>query len=298
MLGLILAIVIGTSMDQAAETTPLPVTLDRAARIDLSLTRAERDDDGPWSEATFRYDVRLQKPTETGERRMIWRLIEVNGSPVTPETSPSPDIDMTVDEVLRPVRIENLDEVIAAARTAFAGDGSDAGGLEMLAALTPETAAALFTRDATLISLGQGTDLYLGEDHSYETEGTLPWVARPVAMTGVYRLDSLDVVAGRATVRWSQEIDPHDMSALIAGMVEGMIRASGEWKDDDAATLAKFNRQIGTTKLENSRNCEFGISIATGLAETVECLTVIEFSSEDEHRRRESRLTATQNLLP
>ena len=298
MFGLVMALVVAVSVDQAAETTPLPVTLDGAARIDLSLTRAERDDDGPWSEASFRYDVRLQKPTDTGERRATWRLVEVNGSPVTPETSPSPDIDMTVDEVLRPVRLENLEEVIAAARAALAGDGSSAGGLEMLAALTPETAAALFTRDATLISLGQGTDLYLGEDHSYETEGTLPWVARPVAMTGLYRLDTLDVAAGRATVRWSQQIDPNNMSELIAGVVEGMIRASGEWKDDDAETLAKFNRQIGTTKMENSRRCEFGISIATGLAETVDCLTVVEVSSEDEHRRRESRLTATQTVLP
>lgn len=298
MLGLVLAIVVAMSMDQAAETTPLPVTLDGAARIDLSLTRAERDDDGPWSEATFRYDVRLQKPTDTGERRAVWRLVEVNGSPVTPETSPSPDIDMTVDEVLRPIRLENLEEIIAAARAAMEGDDGGAGGLEALAALTPETAAALFTRDATLISLGQGTDLYLGEDHSYETEGTLPWVARPVAMTGVYRLDALDVAAGRATVQWTQKIDPNDMATLIAGMVEGMIRASGEWKDDDAETLAKFNRQIATTKLENSRSCEFGISIATGLAETADCLTVIEFSSEDEHRRRESRLTATQTVTP
>ena len=285
----------------AQDTVPLPVRIEGPAHIRLHITKTDRRDAEPERRAAFTYDVTLSKAREdTGRREVVWRLTHVDGEDVTPESSPSPDIRMTVDETLTPVSLDNLAEIIAATRRQLEQSGDEeAGGsaLRMLASLTPETAAPLFTADAGMIATGQGTDLFLGEDNSYEAAGRLPWGGADIIMVGTYRLVEVDPAAGKGRLHWSQDIDPDSLMAAIPAMIDGIV--ADKAKQDDSADLeAKIRASLTNATLTNNRNCDFTIDIATGLAEKVDCLTVVEFVAGEESSRRETRLIATQVLTP
>lgn len=284
----------------AQDTVPLPVRIEGPAHIRLHVTKTDRRDAGPEHRAAFTYDVALSKAREdTGRREIIWRLTHVDGEGVTPESSPSPDIRMTVDENLTPVSLDNLAEVIAATRRQFERTGdleASGGALRMLASLTPETAAPLFTADAGTIAIGQGTNLFLGEDNSYEEEGRLPWGEARVLMVGTYRLVEVDRATGKARIRWEQEIDPDSLIQAIPAMIDGIV-ADKSKQDDSADTAAKIRASLTNATLRNTRSCDFTIDIATGLAEKVDCLTLVEFVAGEETSRRETRLVAAQVLL-
>jgi hypothetical protein len=293
---------LGLSAPAAAqETVPLPIRIDGPARLELTLTKSDRRDDGPEQRATFTYDVALTKAhDEEGRRGATWRLTHVDGERVAAGASPSPDLHMTVDANLTPVSLDNLAEIIGTVRRQIEASGdldqTGATTLQALAALNPETAAAMFARDATMIALGQGTDLFLGEDSPYEMEGVLPWGAANVLMIGNYRLVEVHRASGKARVLWSQEIEPTSLLAALPAMFEGLL--GDKSKPDDSADLAeKMEAGMGDARLENDRRCEFMIDMATGLAEKIDCLTVIEMVAGEESARRETRLIATQRLV-
>jgi hypothetical protein len=293
---------LGLSAPAAAQdTVPLPVRIDGPARIELNLTKSERRDDGPEQLATFTYEVALSKADEDGLRSAVWRLTHADGQPVEPGTSPSPDLRMTVDATLTPVSLDNLAEVISVTRRQIEASGgldeAAASSLQSLALLSPETAAAMFARDATTIALGQGTDLFLGEDNPYEMEGALPWGGVSVLMIGNYRLVEHQAASGRAVVRWSQEIDPASLIEALPAMIEGLLGEKAK-KDDSSDLADKMQAAMRNASLENDRHCEFIIDTATGLAGKVDCLTVIEMVLGEEASRRETRLMATQRLMP
>jgi len=285
----------------AQDTVPLPVRIDGPARIELNLTKSERRDDEPEQRATFTYEVALSKADEDGLRSAVWRLTHVDGESVEPGASPSPDLRMTLDPTLTPVSLDNLAEVISAARRQMEASGeldaAAATSLEALARLSPEMAAAMFARDATMIALGQGTDLFLGEDNPYEADGVLPWGGVSVLMIGNYRLVEHQAASGRAVVRWSQEIDPASLFEALPALIEGLL--GDKVKRDDSSDFAdKMRAAMRNARFENDRHCEFTIDTATGLAGKVDCLSVIEMVVGDEAGRRETRLIATQRLLP
>ena len=285
----------------AQDTVPLPVRIDGPALIELNLTKSERRDGGPEQVATFTYEVALSKVDADDLRSAVWRLTHVDGQPVEPGTSPSPDLRMTVDATLTPVSLDNLAEVISVTRRQMEASGeldeTSASSLQSLALLSPETAAAMFARDATAIALGQGTDLFLGEDNPYEMEGALPWGGVSVLMIGNYRLVEHQAASGRAVVRWSQEIDPTSLIEALPALIEGL---SGEkaGKEDSSDPTDKMQAALRNARLENDRQCEFIIDTATGLAEKIDCLAVIEMVLGEEASRRETRLIATQRLMP
>ena len=289
-----------TAPAAAQDTVPLPVRIDGPARIELNLTKSERRDGGQEQRATFTYEVALTKADDDGRRGATWRLTHVDGEPVEAGASPSPDLRMTVDATLTPVSLDNLAEVISATRRQMEASGEldEAGvsSLQALALLSPETAASMFARDATMIALGQGTDLFLGEDNPYEMEGALPWGGVSVLMIGNYRLVELHAASGRATVRWSQEIDPDSLIEALPALIEGLL--GEKVKGDDSSDLAdKMQAAMSNARFENDRHCEFTIDTATGIAEKIDCLTVIEVVAGDESGRRETRLIATQRLV-
>lgn len=285
------------AVSSASETTPLPVRIDGPAAIALRLEKSERNNEEPWTRAVLDYRVDLGAAGEDGTRTARWRLNAVDGQPVTPETSPSPDLEFTVDAALNPMRLENLDEIVERLQSQMEETPGDTSVLEAIRALSPEAAAALFARDATMVALGQGTDLYLGEDHAYEQEGTLPFDGTPIAMTGVYRLESLDPQTQTARLVWSMQIDPKVLATAVPAMIRGMMQASGEWKPDDAEMMAKAERLIASARMENSRQCSFVVSTVNGLAEKIDCITRIAFSAGSESQVREFRLLATQTLM-
>lgn len=282
----------------AQETVPLPVRIEGPTRIELNLAKSERRDGGPEQRATFTYDVALAGiDKDTGLRGVIWRLTAVDGERVEAGSSPSPDIRMTVDENLTPISLDNLDDVIDAAKRQLAESGeldeAGEGAIRMLAALTPQTAAPLFTRDATMIAQGQGTDLILGEANPYEFEGSLPWGGARVTMIGDYRLAEVDRTSGKARVIWSQAIDPASLRDAVPAMIEGLIAEHAD-ADDNSDVAAKMRAEMAGASLENSRRCEFTIDIVTGLAEKIDCLTTVAFVAGEESTHRETRLIATQ----
>lgn len=295
MLPVVLSLLL--TVTPASETTPLPVRVEGPATIVLVLDKSERSNDGPWSRAVLDYRVDLGVAGQDGTRSARWRLNAVDGQSVTPETSPSPDLEFTVGEALNPLRLENLDEIVERLRSQMSERQGDTSVIEAIRALSPEAAAALFARDATMVALGQGTDLYLGEDHVYEQEGVLPFGGAPIAMTGVYRLESLDPQTRTARLTWSMQIDPKALASAVPAMIRGMMQASGEWKPDDAEMMAKAERLMESARMENSRQCSFVVSTVNGLAEKIDCTTRIVYSAGLESHVRESRLLATQTLM-
>lgn len=292
---------LGLSAPAAAQdTVPLPVRIDGPARIELNLTKSERRDDGQEQRATFAYVVELTKADDDGLRSATWRLTHVDGEPVEVGGSRGPDLRMTVDATLTPVSLDNLAEVISATRRQMEASGemneAGASSLQALALLSPESAASMFARDATMIALGQGTDLFLGEDNPYEIEGLLPWGGVSVLMIGNYRLVELHAASGKAIVHWSQEIDPDSLIEALPAMIEGLFGEKA--KGDDSSDMAdKMQAAMSNARFDNDRRYEFTIDTATGLAEKIDCLTVIEVVAGDESGRRETRLVATQRLV-
>ncbi|HEX8660361.1 MAG TPA: hypothetical protein VF686_00735 [Brevundimonas sp.] len=300
--GAAFCIALGCSTPASAQdTVPLPVRIEGPAHIRLHITKTDRRDAGPEQGAAFTYDVTLSKAQEdTGRREIVWRLTHVDGEGVTPESSPGPDIRMTVDETLTPLSLDNLGEIIASTRRQLERSvdlEASGGALRMLASLTPETAAPLFMADAGMIAVGQGTDLFLGEDSSYEAVGRLPWGGADIIMIGTYRLVEVDRATGKARLQWSQEIDPDSLMEAIPAMIDGIV-ADKVKQDDSADMAAKIRASLTNATLRNNRSCDFMIDIATGLAEKVDCLTLVEFVAGEETSRRETRLIATQVLTP
>jgi len=301
LVGAVISLALCTAAQAAAqETLPLPVRIEGPAHIELSLVKSERRDGGPEQRAAFTYEVSLTSADkDTGRRGVIWRLASVDGVRVEAGSSPSPDIRMTVDQNLTPVSLDNLDEVIDFTRRQLAESGEldEAGesAIQMLAALTPETAAPLFTRDATMVAQGQGTELIPGETNTYEFEGALPWGGASVTMIGSYQLAEVNRTTGKARVIWSQEIDPASLHDAVPAMIDALISQSGE-ANDNVDVAAKMRAEMAGATLDNSRRCEFTIDMATGLAEKIDCLTTIAFVAGDESARRENRLIASQHL--
>lgn len=300
--GAVVCFLLGHAPVAAQDTVPLPVRIDGPARLELNLTKIERRSGQPEQRAAFTYDVTMTAADkETGERGVVWRLTAMDGKRVEPGSSPSPDIRMTVDENLTPVSLDNLDEVIEAARRQLSASGqmdeAGARGFEGLLSLTPETAAPLFTRDATMLAQGQGTDLAPGEPSFYEFEGSLPWGGAKVTMIGDYELTEVDRTLGKAHVVWSQQIDPTSLREAVPQMIQSLFAELGA-TEDSSDVAAKMRAAMTGATVENSRRCEFTVDIATGLAEKVDCLTTIAFVAGEESSRRETRLIATQDLKP
>lgn len=292
-----IAALIGALSVAEAQTVPLPVVLPDSARIELTLEKSERRDEGPWQRHTFSYDVLLDRPDADGLRLMTWRLREVDGVALGPDTLGR--LEMTVDATLTPVRLENLAELTSAARRMIEEGGEEApdNAIAALAMLTPE-GAALFASDATLIAMGQGTDLYLGEDNAYELEGALPWGDQPVTMIGRYLLETLDQEAGRATISWEQTIDPESLLAALPSMITAMAAAGGGGLEDQASVQEGLSAATARARMENRRECRFEIEISTGLAGHVDCSSRILLEAEGQRETRESLLRATQRLIP
>ncbi len=300
------ALAVMTALSAAAapeemETVPLPVTLDGPARIALTLEKSERRDEGEWTRAAFIYDVTLSAPDKDDLRTMRWRLTHVDGKAVTPDDSPSPDIQMTVDATLTPRTVDNMAEILAATRAQLA-DSEDSpdtteAAIRMMAGLTPAQAASLFARDPQMIAVGQGTDLYEGEDYSTEMEAPLPWGGVSVTMRQTYRLHRHDPAAGVAEVRWSQEIDPASLAKILPQMVGNMMDQAGMKAGEDEDVQAKIQAAVATARMENSRRCSYLIDTASGLATKVECTERLDVAVAGQESLRERRMVATQRLI-
>ncbi|MFN4296605.1 MAG: hypothetical protein ACK4FB_07155 [Brevundimonas sp.] len=281
-----------------AETVPLPVRLPESAHIELMLTKSDRSDGGEWRQTDFRYDVILEAPDEDDMRTMTWRLQEVNSGDAGAFSLSDFDVVMTVDVNLTPIRVENFEAILVALRRVMEASGEHGleSGMAALAAMTPE-GAALFARDATLIAQGQGTELYVGQDHMYEVEGALPWGGGSMTMLGIYRLENVDVAAGRAVVRWEMTIDPESLLAVLPSMTSALMSAGNADEEEQEDVLADMDEAIAGARLENRRECDYVIDLATGLAVEIDCVFRVLIEAGGERRERESLVRATQTLI-
>lgn len=295
-----LAVLSGAAPDED-ETVPLPVTLDGPARIALTLEKSERRDQQAWTRSAFAYDVTLSAPDKDELRAMRWSLTHVNGKAVTPGASVSPDLEMTVDTTLTPLTIDNMDAVIAFTRDELSRSEKSPGDTEaavrMFADLTPAQAASVFARDPQLIAVGQGTDLFEGEDHSTESEAPLPWGGVNVTMRQTYRLARHDPANGVAEVRWTQEIDPASLTKVLPRLIGAMMEQAAVKGDDGENVGAKMQAAMATARFENNRHCTYLIDTASGLAAKVDCTERIDVSLAGEQSLRERRMVATQRLI-
>lgn len=295
-----LATTLSAAGQEPADTVPLPITLDGPARIALTLEKSESRDGGEWSRTAFIYDVTLSAPDKDDRRTMRWRLTHVDGKAVTAGDSPSPDIQMTVDATLTPQTVDNMAEILAATRAQLADkeDSADTteAAIRLMAGLTPAQAASLFARDPQMIAVGQGTDLYEGEDHSTELDAPLPWGGVSVTMRQTYRLHRHDPAAGVAEVRWTQEIDPASLMKVIPVMVGAMMNEAGV-KEPGPDDEAKMQAAVRDARMENSRHCTYLIDTASGLVTKTECTERLNMSVAGQTSQRERRMTATQRLV-
>jgi len=281
--------------DEQEQTHPIPVVIADEARIALTIDKSERRDGGEWIRSSLLYDVILSAPDLDGRRAMTWNLKQIDSKSAAKDISSIPSIEMTVDETLSPVSVDNVEEIVAAA-SRYVPDTADTGLIiQQLAATTPETAAALFAKDARLVAVGQGTDLYLGEDNPYEVEGAMPFGGAPITMIGSYRLHRYG--AGVAEVRWSQHIDPASLAKAVPSLLRSMLEASGAKGADGAEFETKLRTLMRSVRIENSSECTAFVDTQTGLAIKTECNETVEAVIGDQGYHRERRLVATQRIL-
>lgn len=294
------AVVSGVAPDDD-ETVPLPVTLDGPARIALTLEKSERRDGEEWSRAAFTYDVTLSAPDKDDRRAMRWSLTHANGKAVAAQDLISPDLEMTVDETLTPLTLDNMAEVTVFTRDQLARSektpGDTEAAMRVFADLSPAQAASLFARDPQMIAVGQGTDLFEGEDHSTEAEAPLPWGGVSVTMRQTYRLVLHDPANGVAEVRWTQEIDQASLTKALPLVIAALMEQAAVKGADAEDVEAKTQAAMANARFENSRHCSYLIDTVSGLATKVECTERLDAAMAGQESLRERRMVATQRLI-
>lgn len=279
------------------QTFPIPLAIPGEAQLTLTIDKSERRDGGDWTQISLDYDVALSTPGDDGLRMMTWELNRIDGKPALHAFAQVPSIRMTVDETLTPVGIDNIEEVVAAVGQQTL-EPSDAGqAIRQIASTDPNAAAALFMKDARLAAVGQGTDLPLGQEATYEFEGVLPLGNAPVTMIGSYRLYRYDAASEVAEVGWSEEIEPSSLAKAMPSLLRSLLELSGAKETEGAEFEAKLQTLMRNARIDNSSDCTASIDTRTGLATKTECTQTVEISLGDQSRLRERRFVAKQRLL-
>ncbi|HPA37190.1 MAG TPA: hypothetical protein PLV04_00485 [Phenylobacterium sp.] len=203
-------------------------------------------------------------------------------------------LEIEVDDRLLPTRIRNWEALKAAMVKAsealipdLAARKAAVGFLEMW---DDTTAAPQVLKEQSLLALGQGTSLGLGGKETYESDISNPFGGQPIKATGSYTLVSLDKKSGRASLTWSQDLDPKSATQAVMLLVDRLIASTPAEKQGEARL------KLSTMTLSRHDTCGYQIDIATGLVVEADCASEILAGLQDQLGRRADRWRMTQTL--
>jgi hypothetical protein len=198
-----------------------------------------------------------------------------------------------VDDALRPSRVREWDKMRETIFETVATQVPDARAVAAVRAnydkMDASQAAALFN-EQSLVSLGQGTGLELGDTRRYEGETPNSLGGPPIKTSGSFRLESIDKAKGHAFIVWSQLPDPASLSASLKVSVDALIaRAAPERQSEAKAQLANL-------VFERQESCRFEVDLPTGLAVTTDCTVNLKTGLQGQITERSDRWVITQTL--
>lgn len=267
-----------------AEPVDLALRLPEIAVIEARLERSERQDGGDWVTVRSAYRVTVE-PEGENAYRTVWHDL---GDPL------SIAMIILTDEALVPGRILNLEEILQRVEDDGGTDKDSVASMAFMRALSPETLSSLLTRDLILAAYGQGTALVPGERIEYQESGGSFGDSGQMVLNASFLLESVKPELDRAVVIWVNEIDPEEARKALPGLVRDLFNLAGA----DVETRDKFAAIIADARLIRRTECRYEIVMATGLADSVACTLMQDISIAGESRRTETRLIATQRLLP
>lgn len=291
------ALLLATATPAAAAS--LPVRLEDGATWTVTIER-QRDrqrPDAPPEKAALRTvsEATWAKGSDTDRLTLTPRSAEAPG-----ESAGRPDLQslmggavvLDVDETLAPLRVRNWDEVrqgLEKAMESATADPAVRAELKgLLTRLSAEQASQAVSPGWGLVSLGQGVDLELGEESTYEDSLPNPLGGPPIASVGAFRLESYDKAGGRAVVLWNQTLDPKSASDSITQAVQAMAERLAPEKAEEA------RKALAGAKITREDACRYEIDIPTGLAVSTACTITMANTIQGQTMRNVDRWTITQ----
>ena len=270
--------------DPQSSTTALPVMFDAPYVLHTEIRKSVRRDSQSPVIASQSWEVRVS-PTDDGFIT-VWRDLTKRQSLT---------MEIETNDSLRPVRIVNLTEIRRSIAEALNVDDKDDEGrlaMSFLNALPEPTLVGLLTEDASMIALGQGRLLAVGQPYRYSTQSQ-PFATGPsVANDSTYELESVDEDAGRAVVLWTTSIDAKALAAVLPDFMRAAMGAMGL----DTSDQSKVAEAVAGAVMAKTSRCRYEIVIRTGLAETASCVTLLEVEMLGQRSKTETRFEATQRV--
>lgn len=200
---------------------------------------------------------------------------------------------LEVDDALRPSSVRDWDKMRATIFEAITAHGFDARAVAAVKAnydrMNASQAAALFHEQA-LVSLGQGSNLEPGETRRYEGVTPNGFGGPPIKTSGSFRLDSVDRAKGRASIFWTQTLDPASLSASLKVSVDALIARAAPEKQSEAKL------RLANLVFERQESCRFEVDLPTGLAITTDCTVNLKTGLEGQTTERSDHWVITQTL--
>ncbi len=291
------ALLVLAASPAAAEA--LPVRLEDGATWTVTIER-QRDrqrPDAPPEKVALRTvsEAVWAKGSDTDQLTLTPRSAEAPGAaPGAPDLQSlmGGAVVLDVDETLAPLRVRNWDEVRQGLEKAMESATPEpavrAEVKGLIGRLSAEAAGQAVSPGWSLVSLGQGVNLEVGEESSYEDSLPNPLGGPPIASVGTFKLESYDKGGGRAVVLWNQTLDPKSASESIAEAVQAMTERLAPEKAEEA------RKALAGARITREDACRYEIDIPTGLAFSTTCTITMANTVQGQTMRNVDRWTITQ----
>jgi hypothetical protein len=268
----------------AAEAFSAPLTLPKAARVEMTVERS-------------REDVRAGQTQRSASQTRYEKIIETQGDgyrvtlkpletklPDTPSAAQAEaalgdlmkrTLIYTADEDLAPQAIEGwpvLAAEVTKAMSALGGSTPEASkGIaamtSMFSSMTAEQAASVFLKEDGFQSIPVNVEL----DPAKPAAGTeiiaSPLGGPPIKSIVTLSVESVDKARGVATLKWAQILDPESTQASVTQMVEAILQRMGPEAAKSAEMRAKFEKMV----FDRTSTCDFEVALNTGLPTKTTC---------------------------
>lgn len=300
---MIAALLLATAVGGASksEPTPLPVRVPDGAVWTQTVAHTQTNERGgvvtTWTQTSIN-KATLSRPA-SGPATLRQDPISTRTSEGAPaEIAASGEfiypVVIEVDAGLRPSRIANWPDLRAAMDAYMPRLVKDPKQLEaaraQIARMDDKQAVGSLLRDVTLLGLGQGTNLTLGQARAYDDQTPNPLGGPPILTKGAFRLESFDARKGRAVVTWSRVMDAASAAASLEVAKQAMM---ARLAPDQAA---KAKADLEGMAVSRTDSCRFEIDTATGLAAAADCSSNVKSGTPTQSVGRAERWLMTQTL--
>ncbi len=295
----------------AAEAFSAPLTLPKAARVEMTVERSREDlRAGKTQRSTSQ--TRYEKTIETQGQgyRVTLKPLETK-LPDTPEAAKaeaalgalmSRTLVYSADESLAPKAIEDWPALVVEVRKAMLALGGDdpeaSKGVEamtsMFSSMSAEQAASVFLKEDGFLSIPVNAELDPAKPAAYTETIPSPLGGPPVKSIVTLTLEKVDASRGVATVHWTQALDPESTLATVTQMVEAILKRMGPEAANNAEVRAKFEKMV----FDRTATCDYEVALKSGLPTKATCESKIQVTdpATGQLNGRTERWVITQSL--